>query len=88
MELSDEILIPAARDQVYAALNDPEILKASIPGCEELTRLSDDEFAAKVHQDFVENLKSARVWGSATHDGQMVGRDHVLHDRDVVELKT
>lgn len=48
MELSDEILIPAARDQVYAALNDPEILKASIPGCEELTRLSDDEFAAKV----------------------------------------
>ena len=46
------------------------------------------EFAAKVHQDFVKNLKSARVWGSATHDGQMVGRDHVLHDRDVVELKT
>jgi hypothetical protein len=45
------------------------------------------EFAAKVHQDFVKNLKSARVWGSATHDGQMVGRDHVLHDRDVVELK-
>ena len=46
------------------------------------------EFAAKVHQDFVKSLKSARVWGSATHDGQMVGRDHVLHDRDVVELKT
>ena len=46
------------------------------------------EFAAKVHQDFAKNLKSARVWGSATHDGQMVGRDHVLHDRDVVELKT
>jgi ribosome-interacting GTPase 1 len=45
------------------------------------------EFAAKVHQDFVTNLKSARVWGSATHDGQMVGRDHVLHDRDVIELK-
>ena len=46
------------------------------------------EFAAKVHQDFLKNFKSARVWGSATHDGQMVGRDHVLHDRDVVELKT
>jgi small GTP-binding protein len=46
------------------------------------------EFAAKVHQDFAKNLKSARVWGSATHDGQMVGRDHVLHDGDIVELRT
>ena len=46
------------------------------------------EFAAKVHQDFLKNFKSARVWGSATHDGQMVGRDHVLHDQDIIELKT
>ncbi len=45
-----------------------------------------EEFAAKVHHDFVENLKSARVWGSAAHDGQQVGRDHVLQDGDVVEL--
>lgn len=47
-----------------------------------------EEFAAKVHNDFVENLKSARVWGSAAHDGLMVGRDHVLQDGDVVELRT
>ncbi len=47
-----------------------------------------EEFAGKVHQDFLANLKSARVWGSATHDGQMVGRDHVLQDGDVVELRT
>jgi ribosome-interacting GTPase 1 len=46
-----------------------------------------EDFASQVHQDFAKNLKSARVWGSATHDGQMVGRDHVLHDGDVVELK-
>jgi len=46
-----------------------------------------EEFAAKVHRDFVVNLKSARLWGSGTYDGQMVGRDHVLHDGDVVELK-
>jgi ribosome-interacting GTPase 1 len=45
------------------------------------------EFAGKVHQDFVENLKAARVWGSAVYDGQMVGRDYVLHDGDVVELR-
>ena len=43
--------------------------------------------AGKVHQDFIRNLKSARVWGSAAFDGQMVGRDHVLQDRDVVELR-
>ncbi len=48
MDLSDEILIPAPRDRVYAALNDPEILKAAIPGCEELVRHSDTDLEAKV----------------------------------------
>lgn len=47
-----------------------------------------EEFAAKVHQDFVRDLKSARVWGSGVHDGQTVGRDHVLQEGDVVELRT
>jgi hypothetical protein len=46
-----------------------------------------EEFAAKVHKDFLANLKSARVWGSAEFDGQMVGRDYVLQDGDVVELR-
>jgi ribosome-interacting GTPase 1 len=46
-----------------------------------------EEFAGKVHQDFLQNLKTARVWGSGVYDGQMVGRDHVLHDGDVVELR-
>ncbi len=46
-----------------------------------------EEFAARVHRDFYENLKSARVWGSAAFDGQPVGRDYVLRDGDVVELR-
>jgi ribosome-interacting GTPase 1 len=46
-----------------------------------------EEFASKVHKDFFEKLKSARVWGSAAFDGQMVQRDYVLHDGDVVELR-
>jgi len=46
-----------------------------------------EEFAGQVHRDFAEQLKSARVWGSAEHDGQMVGRDHVLADKDIVELR-
>lgn len=45
------------------------------------------DFARNVHQDFYENLKTARVWGSALYDGQLVGRDHVLEDGDVVELR-
>jgi len=47
-----------------------------------------EEFAGKVHKDFLEGLKSARVWGSAAHDGLMVSRDHVLQDGDIVELRT
>ncbi|HIE38993.1 MAG TPA: TGS domain-containing protein [Anaerolineales bacterium] len=47
-----------------------------------------EEFAGKVHQDFLEQLKAARVWGSGVYDGQMVGRSYVLHDGDVVELRT
>lgn len=47
-----------------------------------------EELARKVHKDFVKNLKSARVWGSGVHDGQMVGRDYVLKDGDVIELRT
>lgn len=46
------------------------------------------ELAGKVHRDLEESVKSARVWGTGVHDGQTVGRDHVLHDKDVVELHT
>ncbi|MCI0459238.1 MAG: 50S ribosome-binding GTPase [Gemmataceae bacterium] len=44
------------------------------------------EMAALVHRDFADNLKSARIWGTGVYDGQSVARDHVLHDKDVVEL--
>jgi len=46
------------------------------------------DFAEGVHRDFYENLKAARVWGSSSaFEGQMVQRDHVLQDGDVVELR-
>lgn len=45
-----------------------------------------ENFAEKVHKDFLLNLKSARVWGKGVRDGQPVGREHVLHDGDIVEL--
>ena len=46
------------------------------------------DVAGRVHRDLEDAVKSARVWGAAVHDGQTVGRDHVLHDKDVVELHT
>jgi ribosome-interacting GTPase 1 len=45
-----------------------------------------EDFARKVHLDFVAGLKSAKVWGKGVFDGQMVHRDHTLQDGDVVEL--
>jgi len=46
-----------------------------------------EEFARKIHKDFYEKLAFARVWGSSLFDGQMVQRDYVLQDEDVVELR-
>jgi len=48
MEMTGEQLIPAPREAVWQALNDPEVLKASIPGCETLTKTTDSSFEAKV----------------------------------------
>ena len=48
MDMTGEYRIPASRDQVWAALNDPETLKASLPGCESLEKVSEHEFAATV----------------------------------------
>jgi carbon monoxide dehydrogenase subunit G len=48
MEMSGEYRIAAAREKVWEALNDPEVLKQAIPGCQELERTADNEFTAKV----------------------------------------
>ncbi len=48
MDMTGEYRIPATREAVWQALNDPEMLKAAIPGCESVEKLSDTELAAKV----------------------------------------
>lgn len=48
MILKDEVVVPLNREAVFQALNDTEILKASIPGCEEIVRHSDTELEATV----------------------------------------
>ena len=46
MDFTGRYVIPAPADAVWAALNDPEILKHCIPGCEELEKTSPAEFVA------------------------------------------
>ncbi len=48
MNLQGERLIPATPETTWAALNDPETLKACIKGCESLERVGDDEYLATV----------------------------------------
>jgi carbon monoxide dehydrogenase subunit G len=48
MDLTGEERIAASRDTVWKALNDAEILKACIPGCESLEKISDTELGATV----------------------------------------
>ena len=45
MEMTGEQLIPLPQQRVWEALNDPEILKACIPGCETIDKVADDEYA-------------------------------------------
>ena len=46
MTMSGEQQLTAARDKVWAALNDPAVLKACIPGCETLDVTGENEFSA------------------------------------------
>jgi hypothetical protein len=48
VDLTGEYRIAASRERVWAALNDPEILKAAIPGCNTLDAVGDDSFTATV----------------------------------------
>ena len=48
MDLTGEYRIPAPREDVWRALNDPNVLQKCIPGCESVEKLSDTEFTAKV----------------------------------------
>ena len=48
MKMTGEFSIAAPREAVWQALNDPDVLKLCIPGCDEIVKRSDTEFDAKV----------------------------------------
>jgi len=81
MELHGDRLIPASLDATWAALNDPEALKACIAGCESLERSGDDAYTAvvalkigPVSARFKGNLKMSNVQAPTSYtinfDGQ------------------
>lgn len=48
MKMNGQVSLPASRETVWGKLNDPEVLKACIPGCQSLVRKDDDGFAATI----------------------------------------
>jgi ribosome-interacting GTPase 1 len=46
-----------------------------------------EDLAYRIHKDLASTMRSARIWGSGAFDGQTVNRNHVLQDRDILELK-
>ena len=46
MTMTGEVQLPASREAVWAKLNDPDVLKACIPGCEELEKTDENGFRA------------------------------------------
>ncbi len=48
MQFTGSFTVPAPRQRVWEGLNNPDLLRQCIPGCEELTRISDTEFEGKV----------------------------------------
>ena len=46
-----------------------------------------EDFCNKIHKTILKELKYALVWGSSVkHQPQRVGKDHLLHDEDVVQI--
>jgi len=44
------------------------------------------DVARKIHREFAEHLKSARVWGSGKFPGQVVDVEHIVEDKDILEI--
>lgn len=67
MTMTGEAILPASKEAVWAKLNDPEVLKACIPGCQSLEATDENGFAA------VAKVKLGPV--SATFKGKVVLSD-------------
>ena len=44
------------------------------------------DLASAIHRELAEKLRFARIWGTGVYDGQNAQRNHVLNDKDIIEL--
>jgi ribosome-interacting GTPase 1 len=44
------------------------------------------DMATAIHRELMEKLKFARIWGTGVYDGQTVQKNHILNDKDIIEL--
>jgi ribosome-interacting GTPase 1 len=44
------------------------------------------DLATAIHRELAEKLKFARIWGTGVYDGQNAQRNHILNDKDIIEL--
>ena len=58
MKLSGSYQINLSKEKVWEALNNPEILKKAIPGCEEFTKNSDTELLQKLLTKLVPSMQA------------------------------
>ena len=59
--------------------NEPVVLPRS--------RATVEDFCNKIHRSMIKNFKNANVWGtSVKHRPQKVGKEHQLHDEDIVSI--
>ena len=93
VDLDDATSVAALRDRVYQVL---DLIRAytKAPGKPAVYESpftlprggTVEDLAGKVHRELAEKLKFAKVWNEGSAANQTVGRDHVLADRDMVEL--
>ena len=95
VELSEEASCEALRKRIFAELGVIRVFtKAPGQPAEFVDPFTAprggavEDLALCAHRELAEKLKFARVWGEDVHDGQSVGRDHVLSEGDMVELHT
>src|ERR1700704_4817757 len=86
MQMNDSQRIPASKEKVWAALNDPEVLKKCIPGCQNLEMSSPTEMTATVgfrvgpvKATFGGGEASAFLEGNA-ESGKVIWGDAILVD--------
>ena len=48
MEMTGEQLIPASQQETWSALNDPEVLRSCVPGCESITKVNENEYQVQM----------------------------------------